>query len=990
MSRNKAGFVTLCQQVLVLAVVCAGLVPAASVVTLDIVREQPTSGAGQSQPAVSGALAAYIREAQRPSTVATAPADPVVREIRLTAPSASAARVTGSAARLSRLGTGAVQARVSTERVAGDLLKVVTSTPQKVTGYGAVGVTWAHGEDVSDTDLAFRVRTRTDGVWQAWQALPYHDDHGPDPDSAEARNSRPGTDPVLIGTVDDVQVQATAAAGQVVPDDLTLAVVDPGSTPTATERAGIDTATMDGDDGSDSVEKVDLAATGTTTAASTGSDGASLAAATTAARSSDSIVTPKPVIYSRAQWGADESLREKSSLHYFEVHAGFVHHTVNANDYTRAEVPGIIRSIYAYHVKSRGWSDIGYNFLVDRFGRVWEGRYGGVDRPVVGAHTLNYNDYAFAMSAIGNYDIKQPSEATVEAYGALFAWKLSLHGINAASTSQQVGPTVFEAINGHRDAASTACPGRYLYARIPDIRRIAAEDQRGWAARDLDSDLAATPHPDLVVRRASDKRLFIVPTGGLTRYATGKAVAGDWSDAVSAQVSPDLTGDGAADLVVQTTSGAVEVHRGDGQGGFAAKGQELTGFAGHDLVTAAGDIDGDGRNDLVARATDADRLDLYLGRAPGDSKPANSAAFKKKRKLDGTWADVTRLAGAGDLDGDGRDDLALVRSDGSLSWVGSTGDGFAAPKPISAGGAVAEVAGRGDVSGDGLPDLVVRMRSGKAFIVLGRGSGAFGGRIGPFSGLAKTVGLTGGGDVTGSMAPDLYSFSGGRLTLFAEAGTFNAGAPIDTGVTAPDADTVLSAGDWDGDGYGDVVLRSAATGKLLLRRGNGTGTLGKATTIGTGFGSVKLLAAVGDMTGDGLPDLMGQPKGGALRLYPGRGLDGLAPSYVAHSAISAADQIAIGRFDTDGAPDSIFRKGSMLTLYRGNGPGGLLNPKKLSLDVSAYDWVVGISSATLGSRPDLLVRRAGTGDLYRIPGTASGFGAPRLLTQGMEGYDLAG
>ena len=116
------------------------------------------------------------------------------------------------------------------------------------------------------------------------------------------------------------------------------------------------------------------------------------------------------MIYSRAQWGADESMRDGSPS-YFEVHGGFVHHTVNANDYKRKDVPAIIRSIYAYHTQSRGWSDIGYNFLVDRFGRIWEGRYGGVDRPVVGAHTLNYNSYSFAMSAIGNFELVQPSAA---------------------------------------------------------------------------------------------------------------------------------------------------------------------------------------------------------------------------------------------------------------------------------------------------------------------------------------------------------------------------------------------------------------------------------------------------------------------------------------------------------------------------------------------------------------------------------------------------
>ena len=151
------------------------------------------------------------------------------------------------------------------------------------------------------------------------------------------------------------------------------------------------------------------------------------------------------MIYSRAQWGANENIRDKSSLHYYEVHAGFVHHTVNANNYTPDEVPGILRSIYAYHTQSRGWSDIGYNFLVDKFGRIWEGRYGGVDRPVVGAHTLNYNEYSFAMSAIGNFETAQPPAAMLQAYGVLFAWKLSLHGVDAASPQQWVGSKYFQA-----------------------------------------------------------------------------------------------------------------------------------------------------------------------------------------------------------------------------------------------------------------------------------------------------------------------------------------------------------------------------------------------------------------------------------------------------------------------------------------------------------------------------------------------------------------
>ena len=214
-----------------------------------------------------------------------------------------------------------------------------------------------------------------------------------------------------------MQVQAVSADG-ILPDDMKLAVIAPGASPrSAVETPAIDTG--------------DLSAPGAPGALVSGRAAAGEPEpepdpetegddeATDDVNLPGSAFTPKPVIYSRAQWGADEKLRDNGSLHYFEVHAGFVHHTVNANDYSRKQVPALMRSIYAYHTQSKGWSDIGYNFLVDRFGRIWEGRFGGVDRPVVGAHTLGYNDYAFAMSAIGNYDVKKPSSAMVQAYGAL-------------------------------------------------------------------------------------------------------------------------------------------------------------------------------------------------------------------------------------------------------------------------------------------------------------------------------------------------------------------------------------------------------------------------------------------------------------------------------------------------------------------------------------------------------------------------------------------
>ena len=116
--------------------------------------------------------------------------------------------------------------------------------------------------------------------------------------------------------------------------------------------------------------------------------------------------TGQPKIYTRAQWGADESIRlhecpggpDYSST----IKIGFVHHTVSTNDYSAAQVPAMIRSFYAYHVLGNGWCDIGYNFLVDRFGRLWEGRYGGIDKAVIGSHTGGFNRNSFAVSMIGD------------------------------------------------------------------------------------------------------------------------------------------------------------------------------------------------------------------------------------------------------------------------------------------------------------------------------------------------------------------------------------------------------------------------------------------------------------------------------------------------------------------------------------------------------------------------------------------------------------
>ena len=177
---------------LALGVVLAALTPAASVVTLDVVREKP-SASGHTSPAgpAAGDLAAYTRAQSRPSVVPTEPVDAKVTEYSLTPAGGS-----------KRASAAPLAARTRPGAEAGST--TVTSTPEAVTGYGAVGVTWSPDQQVPD-ELALTVRTRTDETWSEWMELAYDADHGPDPASEEGRKARPGSDVLLVGDVDQVR-----------------------------------------------------------------------------------------------------------------------------------------------------------------------------------------------------------------------------------------------------------------------------------------------------------------------------------------------------------------------------------------------------------------------------------------------------------------------------------------------------------------------------------------------------------------------------------------------------------------------------------------------------------------------------------------------------------------------------------------------------------------------------------------------------------------
>ncbi|MFT2019947.1 N-acetylmuramoyl-L-alanine amidase [Streptomyces sp. 796.1] len=196
---------------------------------------------------------------------------------------------------------------------------------------------------------------------------------------------------------------------------------------------------------------------------------------------------PRPRIVLRKGWSADERLRERRLGYTKTVKAAFVHHSATGNNYRCSQAPSVIRSIYRYHVKSSGWRDLGYNFLVDKCGNVYEGRAGGPAKPVLGAHTLGFNSNSTGIAVLGTFSRTAPPGAAVRAVAKLTAWKLGLHGrdpggsaylVSDGSNKYRKGVTVrLKVISGHRDGFTTDCPGTRLYQRLAAARSTAARLQ---------------------------------------------------------------------------------------------------------------------------------------------------------------------------------------------------------------------------------------------------------------------------------------------------------------------------------------------------------------------------------------------------------------------------------------------------------------------------------------------------------------------------------
>jgi hypothetical protein len=340
---------------------------------------------------------------------------------------------------------------------------------QTVSPFTLAGLTWVGPVSIG---TEFKVRVRESGVWSAWFKLEYGEYQGVGKDGTESTDTRVGSDPLLTGLADGVEVIMENTSG-VVPSQMKVTLVN--SQVTKQDRnlgqQSIRMATTD-----------------------TGMQSQAVAALVGAAVSPQGALVARPRIVTRAEWGADETWRDPVPRVGTTLLAGIVHHTASTNNYTADQAPAQMRNLYAYFTKSLNYADMGYNFLVDKYGTIYEGRsgcaVGAVDCdsasvPVQGAHTAGLNINTFGVSAIGNYDVLAPENpgAMVESIASLMAWKLAPYGLDPNATASimstdtsgsskfSAGQTaITQVISAHRDVGKTVCPGRYLYPYMAEIR----------------------------------------------------------------------------------------------------------------------------------------------------------------------------------------------------------------------------------------------------------------------------------------------------------------------------------------------------------------------------------------------------------------------------------------------------------------------------------------------------------------------------------------
>jgi hypothetical protein len=337
------------------------------------------------------------------------------------------------------------------------------------------------------------------------------------------------------------------------------------------------------------------------------------------ARASQTTDTPFPYV-SREDWGADQC-PPRAAPEYGEVEAVHVHHTVSLNDYTPEEAPQIVLAICRYHRNSNGWNDIGYNALVDKYGTIYEGRAGGLDKAVIGAQAQGFNAQTAGVANIGDYTSVGASDAALAATAGYIRWKLTVHGqplsgpvtLTSAGGSASRYPAgahvTVDRVLGHRDTGKTACPGDALYAQLDDIRALVESGTP-----------FATPAARVTAALAHQSAMYgeAVPVNGVLVGPDGNPLAGQ-------TVELQVNSDNAWRTSRRLTTGP--------DGGFASELKPRKRMYVRVLFPGSTDV----------RAVSSARLLLRLSPVLGFTRPATTARRGRRVTVRGTVAPRKRI-----------------------------------------------------------------------------------------------------------------------------------------------------------------------------------------------------------------------------------------------------------------------------------------------------------------------------------------------------------
>lgn len=551
-----------------------------------------------------------------------------------------------------------VQKADSTEPPSGYLF---VSEPLSVDEFAVAGLTWNKGQSLPN-GATVEMRTLDAKGWSDWYVLSVE----------EGESGRPGTEANVSGGSTGVQirikgsgslpaglavnlvngegptknlagVRKVAAAQQPAAKSLTAPVANPDEKQSilSGKATGVASTSQFGGPAAAASPQGQASPEGKAGAAAKADVPAARQLTTSQIAAADNLAR----IHPRSAWGADE--RKMSWPRSYENFEGaIIHHTAGSNNYSQAQVPATIRGIYSYHSITRGWGDIGYNVLIDKYGGRWEGRSGTLAAPhgkvVTGAHAAPRNQGTFGVSVLGTYSSAASVTPLIrETFSDVIAARFVLGGVNPGSRGTMTVPrgtgaalpagSALPRIVGHKDVKSTSCPGA-IYGYLDQIRAAtAAKYQR------IMGGAAAAPQPQPAPQPSS-------PTYYLNNAWSGNAThTFTYGLSSDTEIVGDWDGDGK-DTVSLRRGNTFAVNNVSAPTA-APKFTAAYGIPGDEYYV--GDWDGDGKDSLAIR---------------------RGNVFHVSNKVGATTADYTIAYGkpgdvvlVGDWDGDGRDTFAVRR-----------------------------------------------------------------------------------------------------------------------------------------------------------------------------------------------------------------------------------------------------------------------------------------------------------------------------------------